>query len=158
MTCTIRTHSESETVAVGRRMGAMLEPGDVVALTGDLGSGKTTLTKGIASGLGVESEVASPTFTLIHEHKSRMPLYHIDLYRIESEELVGELGLDEYLYGHGVTVIEWAERLRTSLPATALEVHLSPIDDTIRQIQLTASSPRWTVILQELTSDARSGD
>lgn len=151
MLAELNTHNESETMILGERIGATLKPGDVIALTGDLGAGKTTLTKGIAHGLGVESEVASPTFTIIHEHRGKTPLYHIDLYRLESEDLLADLGLEEYLYGQGVTVVEWAERMEGFLPASALRVHLSLANETERDIQLSSSSDRWTVVIEELT-------
>ncbi|MDO8586284.1 MAG: tRNA (adenosine(37)-N6)-threonylcarbamoyltransferase complex ATPase subunit type 1 TsaE [Armatimonadota bacterium] len=150
MKTTIRTTNESETIALGERIGSMLRPGDIVALTGELGAGKTTLTKGIARGVGVEAEVASPTFTLIHEHKGRIPFYHVDLYRLESEDLVGDLGIEEYLYGKGVTVIEWSERMTSLLPNSALLVSIDVVDDAKRDIELSASAPRWTQVLQEL--------
>ena len=150
MTKSVHTTSDSGTIALGERLGSLLQPGDIVALTGELGAGKTTLTKGIARGAGVESEVASPTFTLIHEHKGRIPFYHVDLYRLESEDLVPDLGIEEYLYGRGVTVIEWSERMASLLPETALLVSIGVAGDTERDIELSSSSPRWTQAIREL--------
>jgi tRNA threonylcarbamoyladenosine biosynthesis protein TsaE len=108
----IATHSESETVAAGRELGARLQPGDVVLLTGDLGAGKTAFVRGLAEGLGLDaSEVTSPTFTLIHEYGGgRLPLHHVDLYRLKPIE-VDDLGLDELTTEGGVTAIEWPDRL-----------------------------------------------
>ena len=106
MKLTILTNGRDETVGFGRRLGKLLRPGDVIALYGDLGAGKTTLTRGIADGLGLKADIHSPTFTLIHEHPGAIPLYHVDLYRLSSEDEVEALGLDEYLYGDGVTVLE----------------------------------------------------
>jgi tRNA threonylcarbamoyladenosine biosynthesis protein TsaE len=151
MTTAIRhAHNEAESVALGERLGALLQPGDVIALTGDLGAGKTTLTKGIARGAGVQSEVSSPTFTLIHEHGGRTPFYHVDLYRLESEDLIPDIGIEEYIYGDGVTVIEWSERMASMLPESALRVRLSTVGDTEREIELSSSSPRWTNVIKEL--------
>jgi len=149
-TVVVHAHNEAETVALGAKLGSMLQPGDIIALTGELGAGKTTLTKGIARGAGVEAEVYSPTFTLIHEHRGRIPFYHVDLYRLESENLMPDIGIEEYLYGSGVTVIEWSERMGSLLPDSALRVRLSADDDTGREIELSSSSPRWTDVIKEL--------
>ncbi len=122
---------EAATEGLGEALGRLAGPGDVIALIGELGSGKTTLVRGLARGLGVPPEVAvvSPTFTLVNEYPGRLPLYHLDLYRLGEEELEGlglqELGLEEYLYGPGVAAIEWAERLGRAMPANCLEVRLS---------------------------------
>ena len=145
------TQDEQETIALGRRLGELLRPGDIIALTGELGAGKTTFVKGIALGLDVRTEITSPTFTLAHEHRGRMPLYHVDLYRIESHDLVADLGLDEYLYGEGVTVIEWSERMGASLPETALFIRLSAADDTDRDIEFSSSFDRWAQAIEELS-------
>jgi len=148
----VHTQDERETIALGRRLGELLRPGDIVALTGELGAGKTTFVKGIAIGLDVRTEITSPTFTLAHEHRGRIPLYHVDLYRIESRDLVADLGLDEYLYGEGITVIEWSEHMAACLPETALFISLSATDDTERDIEFSASSARWAQTIQELSA------
>lgn len=113
MTRTITTHSEDETAAVGRELAATLSAGDVLLLYGDLGAGKTAFVRGLAEGLGVErDEVSSPTFTLIQEYRGgRLPLFHVDLYRIEDPREFDELGLDE-IAEDGVLAIEWAEKMR----------------------------------------------
>ena len=116
------TASAEETLALGRELAAALRPGDVIALSGMLGAGKTTLVKGVAAGLGVTEPVTSPTFTLIQEYEGRLPLYHIDLYRIKAEDELQELGLEEYLYGRGVTLIEWPEKAAAYLPPHTLAV------------------------------------
>ena len=113
----IISHNPQETFALGVQCAADLRRGDVLALAGDLGAGKTQFTKGLAAGLGVESEVTSPTFTLIHEYPGgRLPLFHIDLYRLEEEAEVLGIGLDDYLDGDGVTVIEWADKFTALMP------------------------------------------
>ena len=104
------TGSLEETLALGRKLAERFSPGDVVALSGALGAGKTSLVKGIALGLGVAEPVTSPTFTLIQEYDGRIPLYHIDLYRITDPDQLDDLGIEEYLEGDGVTVIEWPEK------------------------------------------------
>src|SRR5438093_998187 len=108
----IISHSAAETMDFGRQLAASLRPRDVVALTGDLGAGKTCLVKGVAAGLGVTQVVTSPTFTLIHEYRDgRLPVYHVDLYRLDSVRQAQAIGLEEYLAGDGVTIIEWAEKI-----------------------------------------------
>ena len=109
--------NESETAAFGARLAEEIKPGTVIALTGDLGAGKTTLTKAIARGLGVTETLTSPTFTIVQEYESgRMPAYHFDVYRVHDEDEMFELGFDDYLHGKGVCLIEWAELVEDLLP------------------------------------------
>ena len=109
--------NESETAAFGARLAEEIKPGTVIALTGDLGAGKTTLTKAIARGLGVTETLTSPTFTIVQEYESgRMPVYHFDVYRVHDEDEMFELGFDDYLHGKGVCLIEWAELVEDLLP------------------------------------------
>ena len=111
------THSMEETRELGRQMGTEAGPGDVLTLSGDLGVGKTALTKGFASGIGVTEAVSSPTFTIVQEyHSGRLPLYHFDVYRIGDPEEMDEVGFDDYVYGDGVSLIEWAELIEEILP------------------------------------------
>jgi tRNA threonylcarbamoyladenosine biosynthesis protein TsaE len=113
------SHSPGETFELGRRIGATLRGGEVLALDGELGAGKTQFVKGLAAGLGHDSDVTSPTFTLIHEYTGgRLPLYHFDFYRIESEDEAIRAGLDDYLGGSGVLAIEWAGKFPALLPRT----------------------------------------
>ncbi|MGN0709223.1 MAG: tRNA (adenosine(37)-N6)-threonylcarbamoyltransferase complex ATPase subunit type 1 TsaE [Anaerovoracaceae bacterium] len=113
----IRIKNEDDTRKLGREIADMAKPGDVVALIGDLGTGKTTLTKYIAEGLGVKEEITSPTFTIVNEYKSgRMPLYHFDAYRLENGLDMMDIGGDDYMYGDGLCVIEWADRIAEVLP------------------------------------------
>ncbi len=144
-------------MALGERLGRLLRPGDVVALFGDLGAGKTVLTKGIAKGLGLATDVHSPTFTLIHEHAGETPLYHIDLYRLEGPE-VEWIGVEEYLEREGVTVVEWADRMRSMLPDERLDITLRMTGDTRREITLETGSPRLGALLEELAQDAGADD
>lgn len=117
--------NEEDMEKLGMGLVSRLGPGSVVALTGNLGAGKTTFTKAIAKGLGITDLIVSPTFTLIHEYSGgRMPLYHFDLYRIEDDEELYELGYEEYFYGEGICVIEWADRIGDYLPEDAVHVHI----------------------------------
>lgn len=119
------TGSPEETQRVAQELCRTLAPGAVLALYGELGAGKTCFIQGLAEGLGVEQAVSSPTFTIINEYRSEPPLYHVDLYRIRSEDEALNLGLDEYLYGNGITAIEWAERVESLLPAKTIRIHLT---------------------------------
>ena len=111
------THSMEETRELGRQMGTAAGPGDVLTLSGDLGVGKTVFTKGFALGIGVTEAVSSATFTIVQEyHSGRLPLYHFDVYRIGDPEEMDEVGFDDYVYGDGVSLIEWAELIEEILP------------------------------------------
>ncbi len=120
----IISNSAEETEQFGYKLAPQLKPGDVLAFFGDLGSGKSTLIKGICKGLGVEADITSPTFTLIHEYSARLPVFHFDFYRIANSHEVWELGSDEYFYGEGVCLIEWADRISDFLPENRIEIHL----------------------------------
>ena len=122
---TIRTHSAEETYALGTRLGKMAQPGQVYALDGDLGTGKTLFSQGFADGLGVAETVSSPTFTIIQEYVTgRLPLYHFDVYRIEEPEELEEIGYEDYFFGDGVCLIEWAEQIRELLPEGTIHIHI----------------------------------
>jgi tRNA threonylcarbamoyladenosine biosynthesis protein TsaE len=117
---TIISHSAEETFRAGRDAAARVRAGDVLALAGDLGAGKTQWVKGLAAGLGCDAAVTSPTFTLIHEYAGgRLPLYHIDCYRLEGPEELLAIGLDDYMDGNGVLAIEWADKFPELMPAAA---------------------------------------
>ena len=118
--------SEQEVVEYGIRLGREAHPGQVIALTGDLGAGKTTLTKAIARGLGISETVTSPTFTIVKEYRSgRLPLFHFDVYRIGDVEEMYELGYEEYFFGDGVCVIEWADLIEELIPEYALRISIA---------------------------------
>lgn len=133
----MRTNSPAETRALGCHLAAQLRPGDVLLLLGDLGAGKSELTRGIARGLGVSSPVASPSFTILNVYdEGRIPLYHFDWYRLDSAEELYEMGMDEYLGGDGVAVVEWPSRCPEAVPEKHLEVRIDPMDDCAREIAL----------------------
>ena len=134
----------SGTEAFGRRLGAALFPGAVVALNGRLGAGKTHLVRAVCEGLGVSNPqvVCSPTFTLLHEYPGPVPVYHFDAYRLTGPAEFRDLGADEYLLGDGVCLIEWAERVAAALPADHLRLDIEPVGDTGRRFTLTATGPR----------------
>lgn len=131
------THSPDQTRQFGRRLASQLRAGDVLLLLGDLGAGKSELTRGIAQGLGVASTVTSPSFTILNVYEDgRVPLYHFDWYRLSSSEELYEMGMDEYLGGDGVAVVEWPSMCPDAVPETRLEITLTPIGDTEREITL----------------------
>lgn len=117
--------SAEETYALGKKLGEEAKPGAVFCLSGDLGVGKTVFTKGFAVGLGVTDTVNSPTFTIVQEYKGRLPFYHFDVYRIEEPEEMEEIGYEDYFYGDGACMIEWAELIEELIPADALKVRIS---------------------------------
>ena len=131
------THSPAETRALGRQLAASLQPGDVLLLYGDLGAGKSELTRGIAEGLGVSGPVTSPSFTIMNVYDDgRIPLYHFDWYRLESVEELYEMGMDEYLGGDGAAVVEWPNQCPEAIPETHLAVHITPAGENEREISL----------------------
>lgn len=138
---------------LGRALGLLAAPGDLFALHGPLGAGKTVLVKGIASGLGIDPEnVTSPTFTLIHEYRGQLPLFHIDAYRLQGAGDLAALGAEELFFGHGVTVIEWADRVCDLLPAERLDVLLSHVDESTRRVQLQPRAARYEKLAAELAA------
>lgn len=130
---------EGVTLQLGQRMAPWLKAGDVVALYGELGAGKTCLVRGLAKGLGIaEDQVASPSFSLINEYQGPLPLFHLDCYRLHLAEEIEELGLEEYFDGPGITVIEWAERIK-ELPEDRLDISFSILTETRRHIRISPS-------------------
>lgn len=133
--------SPDETHLMGNLLGELSQPGDVICLYGDLGAGKTALSKGIAIGLGINEHVTSPTYTLINEYDGRLALYHLDLYRLCDPEEALELGLEEYFYGNGVTVMEWPSRIDDMLPDQRLDIELLK-DQEVEEKRLIVFRPR----------------
>lgn len=148
----IITRRPEKTRAFGRQIGEALTRGMVLFLEGDLGSGKTVLVQGLAEGLAVPDAivVASPSYALIHEYPGRIPLFHVDLYRIEAPDDVDDLGLFDILDSDHVIAIEWAERIRDALPPEGLTIRLTMINDDTRKISVTASGLRAANVLRTL--------
>ena len=136
MTLSFTTKSAEETEALGQRLGRLLRKGDILAMRGTLAAGKTTLTKGIARSLGIRDEITSPTFCLISEYAGAMPLYHMDVYRLDGAEDFINLGTDDMLYGEGVCVIEWSEKIMSELPDTAIVIDIGVNDDGSRTVRI----------------------
>jgi tRNA threonylcarbamoyladenosine biosynthesis protein TsaE len=140
------SHSSLHTERLGERLGALARAGDVLALWGELGTGKTVLVRGLARGLGTRGPVSSPTFVLVNEYDGAVPLYHIDFYRLDPDQLAN-VGWEEYLDAGGVVAIEWPDRAGASLPGERLDVQLRHVADTKRAIRLEARGARAEAML-----------
>jgi tRNA threonylcarbamoyladenosine biosynthesis protein TsaE len=144
----IKASTEEETKHLAEKLAVLLKPGDVITLEGDLGAGKTTFTKGLAEGLGVKRSVSSPTFTIIKEYEGELPLYHMDVYRLEySDE---DIGFDEYFNGNGISVVEWATFIEDYLPDERLNINISYIDEQSRELKFQAVGTHFEWVLNEL--------
>ncbi|MCK1161770.1 tRNA (adenosine(37)-N6)-threonylcarbamoyltransferase complex ATPase subunit type 1 TsaE [Streptococcus uberis] len=144
------SENEMELMDFGSQLGKLLKEGDILILTGELGAGKTTLTKGIAKGLDISQMIKSPTYTIVREYQGRLPLYHLDVYRIGDDP--DSIDLDDFIYGRGVTVIEWGNLLDLSLFDDYLEIVLSKKEDG-RLLDLKAKGVRSQQLLEEITID-----
>lgn len=149
MTMHLVTTNYQATIAYGYQLGQLLQPQDLILLDGDLGAGKTTITQGIAQGLGIKRPIKSPTFTLIREYQSgRIPLYHMDMYRLENAS-ADELGLSEYFNGDGAVVIEWSQFIKDLLPTSYLRIVLKQQQPTSRELNFQALGCRYQQLLQQ---------
>lgn len=144
----IRTDSTEETWQLSKELAQKLQPGDVITLEGDLGAGKTTFTKGLAVGLDISRNVSSPTFTIIKEYQGRLPLYHMDVYRLEDS--YEDLGFDEYFEGQGVTVVEWAHLIEEQLPNELLQIKITHGEENSRTLTITPKGKRYEMLCKEL--------
>ena len=144
------SHSPEQTQKFGVRIGELALAGDIFLLVGVLGTGKTCLTQGIAWGLNIKEYALSPSFAIVRELQGRLPLCHIDLYRLDHMEEIAELGLDDYLHNNGVCVIEWAEKGLSILPTEHLLIQISYLSDTERSFQLKPSGKRYVEIVAQL--------
>jgi tRNA threonylcarbamoyladenosine biosynthesis protein TsaE len=150
VTLVIDSRSPHETKSWGRRLASLLEGGELLGLIGDLGAGKTCFIKGLARGLSLrEEDIVSPSFTMIQEHHGRLPLYHIDLYRLE-EATLDDLGLREYLFSEGIAAVEWFERLRGGAEMDYLAVRISYAGANLRRIEFSAADSRHAQIISKL--------
>ena len=147
----IITSNVEQTEEVGRILGSLLQPGDLVCLYGDLGAGKTHLSYGIALGLEVRDQyITSPTFTFVNEYDGRIPFYHIDLYQLKDPAELEGIGFEEYIDSDGATVIEWAERAETELPPECMSIYLSDVSVNSREIGFFAEGERYGALLSEM--------
>ncbi len=140
----IVSHGPDETQAIGQILGELASPGDVFLLVGDLGAGKTCLTQGVLWGLGTDEFARSPTFVLVSQYQGRMTMYHMDLYRLDSFDEILDLGLDEFLFGDGISVVEWAEKAPGAFPENHMLIQIQYIDDSTRRLRLNAVGERYS--------------
>ena len=156
MTHTLKllSHSPEETQRIGEVLGHHAQKGDVFLLTGGLGAGKTCLAQGIAWGLGIQEYLRSPTFVLVAELEGRLKLYHMDLYRLDNVAEVVDLGLDDYLFGQGICVVEWADKAEDVFPTQHLLIQLSYVSVTQREFFLTASDQRYETLIDQLQNES----
>jgi tRNA threonylcarbamoyladenosine biosynthesis protein TsaE len=149
----LQTKSTSETIRIGKQIGGFLLAGDVVALAGELGTGKTQFIKGLAEGVGVgkSTYISSPSFTLINEYLGRVPFYHIDMFRLTSEKEAEGLGLEEYFQGNGITAIEWADKIPSLLPEELLWVYLRYTGKNTRSIEMVPKGKRYEVLMKKMS-------
>jgi tRNA threonylcarbamoyladenosine biosynthesis protein TsaE len=156
MSLQVMSRNSVDTEMLGEQVGRLLEAGDIVCLYGELGSGKTVLTKGMARGLGVTPEraVRSPSFVFMHRYQGRVPMYHADLYRLDGPTDIEDIGLREFLGGDGVAVIEWADKLGASLPAERLEITIAHQTAGTRMITITPQGARYHQLLEQWQSQS----
>jgi len=150
-TLQIHTNLAERTQEIGEIIGKFAQPNDLILLSGTLGSGKTCLTQGIAWGLDIREYTSSPTFVLVREYTGRLPLFHIDLYRLVSDEDMQSFGIDDYVYGNGVCVIEWAEKGSGILPENNLFITLSHVSENERNISIEAHGIRYQILLNKIS-------
>lgn len=147
----IKLSNLKETEEFGFRLGSLLKEGDIVCLNGDLGAGKTTLTKSIGRGLGVEEYITSPTFALINEYIGKFPVYHFDVYRLENAHELYDLGFDEYFYGKGVCIIEWADKIDKMIPNKRIVIDIENGDnDNERILHISGNTKSYDELTKEL--------
>ena len=157
-TVVLKTAAPEETKQLGEKLAQLLEGGEVICLNGDLGAGKTAFSQGVARGLGVDGPVTSPTFTLINEYIGRLPLYHFDVYRLGGPEEMDDLGYEEYFYGQGVCLVEWAKLVEEVLPQERLEINMTREEDSeeTRLILFNPLGRRYQQLVEELVKHVRS--
>jgi tRNA threonylcarbamoyladenosine biosynthesis protein TsaE len=148
----LQTRNTSGTIQIGKSIGSLLLPGDVVALVGELGTGKTQFIKGLAVGVGIgkPTYISSPSFTLINEYKGKIPFYHIDLFRLRAEKEAEDLGLEEYFQSGGITAIEWADRIPSLLPREMLWIQISYTGENTRSIEILGRGKRYEELINRL--------
>jgi len=140
------TNSVNETIEIGEKIGSASKAGDIICIEGELGSGKTHLTKGIALGLGIKEYITSPTFTLVNEYEGRLRLYHFDVYRIDDPDEIEAIGFDEYIFSDAVSVIEWSDLIRELIPEEHIQINISKDsaeDENVRRIKISWLGKRY---------------
>ena len=146
----LTSHSPEETQSFGKELGHLTRAGDVILLMGNLGAGKTCLTQGIAWGLDIDGYARSPSFVVVNEYKGRLPMYHIDLYRLDNIAEIADLGLDDYLYGKGLCVVEWADKALDLMPPQNLLIKIELLGENERELELTNHGQHYKEMLADI--------
>ncbi len=144
------TNTVDETIDIGIKLGKALRPGDLVCLDGDLGSGKTHLTKGIALGLGIRDHITSPTFNIVNEYDGRLKFYHFDVYRVNDPDEIAAIGFDEYIFSDAASVIEWADYIRDLIPEEHIQIQITKESETRRNISIQWFGKRYDYLKEAL--------
>jgi tRNA threonylcarbamoyladenosine biosynthesis protein TsaE len=151
------SNDEEETILLGEKIGELLEPGQIILLSGELGAGKTILVQGICNGLGVDEDVTSPTYTLINEYEGELTVYHMDLYRLEDEEDLYDVGVEDYLDTEGIVLIEWPDLVYDLLPPDFVYIRLVVLDDNTRKITIEAEGDKGIRLIERLAENVGNG-
>jgi len=146
----LTSHSPEETQRFGKELGRLASAGDVILLVGNLGAGKTCLTQGIAWGLNIDGYARSPSFVVVNEYRGRLPMYHIDLYRLDNIDEIDDLGLDDNLYGKGMCVVEWADKALDLMPSQNLLIKINMLGENERKLELTNHGQRYTEMFADI--------
>jgi len=144
------TNTVDETIDIGIKIGRALKPGDIVCLDGDLGSGKTHLTKGIALGLGISEHITSPTFNIVNEYEGRLKFYHFDVYRVNDPDEIAAIGFDEYIFSDAASVIEWSDYIRELIPEEHIQINIAKESETRRNISIEWCGSRYDYLKEAL--------
>jgi tRNA threonylcarbamoyladenosine biosynthesis protein TsaE len=144
------TNTVDETIDIGIKIGKALRPGDIVCLDGDLGSGKTHLTKGIALGLGISDHITSPTFNIVNEYEGRLKFYHFDVYRVNDPDEIAAIGFDEYIFSDAASVIEWSDYIRELIPEEHIQIIIKKESETRRNISVEWFGKRYSYLKEAL--------
>jgi len=144
------TNTVEETIELGKKIGRSLKPGDIVCIDGDLGSGKTHLTKGIALGLGIDEHITSPTFNIVNEYEGRIKLYHFDVYRVNDPDEIAAIGFDEYIFSDAASVIEWSDYIKELIPDDHIQINIANESETRRNINIQFFGKRYDNIKEAL--------
>lgn len=144
------TYSVNDTIKLGELLGAFVDTGDVLLISGDLGAGKTVLTKGVVKGLGSDDVARSPTFVIVAEYAARIPIYHMDLYRLSESTIFDNMFLEEYIYGDGLCIVEWPNQMSDMFPQYSIKIQINYVDEEIRHIKIQGSDIRHKYLFEKL--------
>jgi len=158
MNLTYITKNPEETKKIGKKIAKLLDPGDIILFFGELGAGKTCFAQGIAEALGTKDDVNSPSFTIINEYLGKVPIYHFDLFRLNNFKEILDLGYEEYFYGNGITLVEWAEKMELHLPTEFLKIIITFTDSKRRKIEVFPKGKHFVQLTGELKKDEDIGD